>query len=72
MNIIYKAIDNAKDGLSKDEIKTLISSVKPNYCLPPDATDNSKAFYRALTTGDHIYSSEDWDILMKWIEDKKK
>lgn len=51
-------------------IMLLIHNTEFQFCIPPDAKNPS--FYRAMKTGDHNYSSEDWGILLKWIEDNKK
>lgn len=71
-NIVLKAVDNLPDNPSKEEIKKMLSEVKPQYCVPPDAEDDSKDFYRAMKTGDHVYDSVDWGILFHWINDHKK
>lgn len=71
-NIVIKAVNAMPDPLTKEAVLKMLLEVKPQFCLPPDATDTSKKFYRTMKTGDHIYDAHDWGELFRWIEDHKK
>lgn len=67
LNKIDRAILDAPENISKAEILQIIHETKANVCQPFDP--KLPVFYRPLSTGDHTYDSDNWEVLMKRIND---